>query len=166
MASPMCKKVGLRRFVLLLILLPLVLTMNGNLGFQSRTLTRAAVASRSELAMHPWSVTELQVAALLSGGIGLVVGFVAFLVGSSDLVLAAVVALGTIISGIGTAAMGIAEAYCYGKFVKQSPTWEKLVDRVTFNLIGCIAFVGTCFLLLPDDHDDGDGVTGNSCPFG
>lgn len=161
-ASSMCNKVGLRRFVLLLILLPLVLTVNGNLGYQNRVQTRAAVAATmSQLAIRPWCVTELYVAALLSGGVGLVVSLVAFRASSSDLVFAAVVALGTFISGIATAAMGHVEAYCYERLDDHFPTWTKLIDRVTFNLIGCTAFMGICFLLLPEDHDDD-----LSCPFG
>jgi hypothetical protein len=97
------------------------------------------------------------------GSVGLIVGFVAFLASSSDPVFASVTALGSFVSGIVTAAVGQAEAHLFGMIFKQCPTWERLVDRVFFNLIGCIVFMGLCILLLPEGDND---LSGLSCPFG
>jgi hypothetical protein len=88
---------------------------------------------------------------------------VAFLASSSDPVFASVTALGSFVSGIVTAAVGQAEAHLFGMIFKQCPTWERLVDRVFFNLIGCIVFMGLCILLLPEGDND---LSGLSCPFG
>lgn len=158
----MCDKVGLRQFVLLLILLPLVLAVNGNIGFQSRNLTRAAflATARHDGAMSKWSITELQVAALLSGSFGFVVGLIAFIASSYDTAFASVTAFGAFVSGVVTSAMGQVEAHVFERAVERFPNCEKLVDRVTFNFVSCIVFMGSCILLLPEDDDDG-----LSCPF-
>jgi hypothetical protein len=158
----MCDKVGLRRFVLLLIVFPLVLAVNGNMGFQNRNFTRAAIlaSDQQKVAKSQWSITEFQVAAILSACVGLVVGFVAFIASSSDPAFASVTAFCAFVSGIVTSAVGQVEARCFGNIANRIPHWEKLIDRVTFNLIGGIVFMGSCIVLLPEDDEEG-----LSCPF-
>lgn len=145
-------------------ILPVVLGIGGNVGFQSKNLSSEAIGITLDIDrrkfLNQWLIEEFKVAAFLSTGIGLVLGIAALFVSAFDLTLAVVVAMASIFSTIFMTLVGLLDSLCFEKLGSAKiPGFSILSDRIGYGLVGTLVYIGVAYLLLPSDLDD------MVCPF-
>ena len=85
-SESLCQLIGRRRYHLLMGFLPLTSAISGNVGLQASTLTTRAISHFhvTQQSYMPWFLSEVGAAAYLGGGMGLLLGSIAYYASGLD----------------------------------------------------------------------------------
>jgi cation transporter-like permease len=163
-SDSMCQQVGRKRYLLLLGFLPLTCAVAGNVGLQSRALTSQAIASNIVTATtyKAWFIREAIATAVLSLGVGAIVGGLAYFA-SSDVAFSFVMLLAQTISTVTSGITGSLAPIVSGYVLKGgSGKWVAPVVAATQDVVGCVTMMVVSYrVLVLLDHEN--AVPGDTC---
>lgn len=150
-----CGRIGLRRFVLLLLFLPLVLGFSRSMGCRCNSLAHKLTSELNRKDFSQWFVIEYKFASILSLCLSVVLGVAAWIASDFDIMFGFAMALASFFSFMCMTSMGLFGSVIFEKLGWDDvPCSDMLNNRVGFGLLGTLAFVGLSLLVLPLRKDD------------
>ena len=154
-ANTLCGRIGQRRFLLLLVLLPIMLSVNHYLKHQTQVLANEARSLRLIDNKKSWILDEFRVSLLLSLALSLLVAMLALAIGRADVSFALTAGVTQLFSSLGAGLFGVVGP-TYGdvgseRFHKEL---RLLASRVGLDLVTCAVLIGSAYLFIPPLEED------------